>query len=278
MEAMGEKLGEVVWEEEFGELGGVECMDKFYAVVDRVTRECVPMKLRRSGNRPLWMTANIMRMLRRKRRLWRAYTGERYYREFVAYQEVQKELKKQIGKAKRKLEKSLAKKARKNPRKFNSYLKSKTRNRVSVGQLKGVDGLVSDDGEMAGILNAQYTSVFTMEDTTSIPEPEILFTGDDPLREVRFLGGEVEKKLKNLKVAGAPGPDRVWTKVLHDMAEHLAEPLAIIFNRLMEEGGVPLIWRKANVCPIFKKGTKGDPANYRPVSLTQNGKLAGNLI
>jgi hypothetical protein len=125
MVAMGEKLGEVEWEEEFGELGGVECMDKFFAVVERVTRECVPMKLRRSGNRPLWMTANIMRMLRRKRRLWRAYTAERYYREdyreFVAYQEVQKELKKQIGKAKRKLEKSLAKKARKNPKNFYSY-------------------------------------------------------------------------------------------------------------------------------------------------------------
>ena len=36
----------------------------------------------------------------------------------------------------------------------------------------------------------------------------------------------------------------------------------------MEEGGVPAIWRLVNVCPIFKKGAKGDPANYRPVSLT----------
>ena len=46
-----------------GQLRGVECMEKFYEVVDRVTREFVPNKLRRSGSKPLWMTTNIMRML-----------------------------------------------------------------------------------------------------------------------------------------------------------------------------------------------------------------------
>ena len=47
----------------------------------------------------------------------------------------------------------------------------------------------------------------------------------------------------------------------------------------MEEGGVPAIWRLANVCPIYKKGAKGDPANYRPVSLTcVVGKVMESLI
>jgi hypothetical protein len=36
----------------------------------------------------------------------------------------------------------------------------------------------------------------------------------------------------------------------------------------MEEGIVPDDWKEANVTPIFKKGAKSKPENYRPVSLT----------
>ena len=63
-----------------------------------------------------------MKMLSKKRRLWRAYTQD--FRDFIAYKEVQTEIRKEFKKAKRKVERNLAKNARKtgkNNRKFHAY-------------------------------------------------------------------------------------------------------------------------------------------------------------
>src|SRR6218665_1274627 len=44
--------------------------------------------------------------------------------------------------------------------------------------------------------------------------------------------------------------------------------LAQIFNKSMQMGDVPQEWRDALIVPLFKKGNRSDPGNYRPVSLT----------
>ena len=59
----------------------------------------------------------------------------------------------------------------------------------------------------------------------------------------------------------------------------VAYPLAIIFQQSIDQSRVPQQWRTANVIPIFKKGSKRDAANYRPISLTSHiGKLLERII
>ena len=164
------------------------------------------------------------------------------------------------------MEKNLAKNAKKNPKAFYSYMKKKTSNKGTVGPFKIPDGkLEVDDREMTEILNKQFCNMFTKEDLAHMPDVETLFHGEEGLSTVTFTAEKVTLKLKKLKPTSAPGPDRVWTKILHDLAEVLGEPLAIIYTKLMEQRAVPDIWLKSFVCPIFKKGTKSDPGNYRPV-------------
>ncbi|KFW00845.1 hypothetical protein N327_12243, partial [Fulmarus glacialis] len=74
--------------------------------------------------------------------------------------------------------------------------------------------------------------------------------------------------LHHLDTHKSMGPDGIHPKVLRELVEVLTEPLSIIYQQSWLTGEVPVDWSLANVTPIYKKGPKEDPGNYRPVSLT----------
>ena len=63
-------------------------------------------------------------------------------------------------------------------------------------------------------------------------------------------------------------PDGLHPKALKELASVLGVPLAILFNKSIQEGVLPEDWKCANFISIFKKGLKTEAGNYRPVSLT----------
>ena len=78
----------------------------------------------------------------------------------------------------------------------------------------------------------------------------------------------VYRKLKKLKISSSSGPDHFSSRFLSEFSASLCTPLSILYTKSMESVAVPQDWRDANVTPIFKKGSKNNPSNYRPISLT----------
>ena len=78
----------------------------------------------------------------------------------------------------------------------------------------------------------------------------------------------VENLLKNINPHKAKGPDEIHGRVLKECRTNIAPILAIILEKSLTSGSFPSDWKHANVCPVYKKGDKHEPKNYRPISLT----------
>ena len=66
----------------------------------------------------------------------------------------------------------------------------------------------------------------------------------------------------------APGVDGLVSNVFIETAANISFPLSIICSSSLDSGVIPIDWKRANVCVIYKKGATKECGNYRPVCLT----------
>ena len=90
---------------------------------------------------------------------------------------------------------------------------------------------------------------------------------ENALDDVIFEEQIIFETISGLAANKAAGPDGLSPKVHIEMASVISKPLSLIFSVSFASGVVPNDWKIANVTPIFKKGSKSSPSNYRPVSL-----------
>ena len=120
---------------------------------------------------------------------------------------------------------------------------------------------------MCEALNSYFVSVFS-KDTNVDPIPCPDANNSQVINDCEISPQIVAKFIDKLKCTNSKDPNGYSNRFLKDFKNELKFPLSKIFNYSLNTGNVPCDWRKANVMPIFKKGQKSSPSNYRPVSLT----------
>ena len=261
-------LGGKNWKEEMSGMNVNQAWEFFTKTLDEAKLNFVPKTKAGGIKKKKWLDGGTLNCVRAKHKLYRKWLKTGNTNDYNEYARARNKAAKTCRKAKMKLEATIAEQAKSNPKSFWSYVKAKTSTRTGIADLKLQNGSTAKtDKEKADALNDFFSSVFTEEPEGDMPPP-LEFEIPFDLEQIDITEESVEKIMLNLKTDKASGPDGIPPLVLSETATEITPAITMIFRKSLEEGSIPNDWRRANVTPIFKKGSRALTNNYRPVSLT----------
>ena len=90
------------------------------------------------------------------------------------------------------------------------------------------------------------------------------------LQDIKFSEQDIEWACKELKSSSSPGPDGVPAILLKTACKELRHPLFLLWRASLDQGVIPPDLLLVLISPVHKGGSRGLPANYRPVALTSH--------
>ena len=137
-----------------------------------------------------------------------------------------------------------------------------------MAPLKENGQLHSDSQKRSEILARQFKSVFTQDGQDPHKDDVLEGPAYPPINELAISEAGVHKLLATLKPRKAAGPDQIPCRLLKELADELAPVVTNLYRQSMNTGDLPSRWSTAWITPVFKKGARNNPENYRPISLT----------
>ena len=125
--------------------------------------------------------------------------------------------------------------------------------------------LVSGDLDRANALNEAFAAKFTNPHVQNVPDAQSYPV--ENMCQIRVSEAAVRDALAMVTPNKACGTDNISARIITECADQLVTPLTKICNLSVTSGVFPERWKQANIIPLYKKGNKKDPSNYRSVSL-----------
>jgi len=138
---------------------------------------------------------------------------------------------------------------------------------IKVCNGNGQTEIIVDDDRKSNAFADYFSTVFSHEPDSEFQKlPNINYSF--PMTDLEISCDIVREKLIRLKTDKSPGPDNIHPRVLKELHDLLAEPIAKLYNLSLKSGKLPEDWRQSTITAIHKKGSKSSVTNYRPIALT----------
>ena len=248
---------EEMWEELHGKLQNITAI--------------VPTTTVLSNGRPVrlpWSTSALKRKYKNKDNAWLKFDGNPTAENFSFAVTEEAKYDAENAKLKVRYEKRITANLKVNSKSFYSYLRNKRQVKTCIRNLdKGDGSRTTSASESAEVLADAFSSVFVREPEGPLPRG---VDAEDYIDELVITTDDVQRELAKLNIYKSYGPDGIHPKLLKSLADDTKFVNAVteLFMNCSNKGTLPEVWKTANVTALFKKGSKADPLNYRPVSLT----------
>ena len=179
-----------------------ECWNMLRGELDSAIDSFVPMKKQGKRSKKKHLSKEAFRKIRHKQNMWRVYKHTGKDQDCVFYKEALNAATNEVRKSKRNFELKLAQNIKSDSKSFYAYVRSRQNVRDKVGHLEDNAGDKITEGIlMAEELNMHFSSVFTREDTSSLPVPETKFNGseEEKLGQLIVTPEVVASKINNMK-------------------------------------------------------------------------------
>ena len=178
----------------------------------------VPIQKQGKRSNKKHLSKEAFRKIIYKQNMWRVYKYTGTDKDCNAYKEALNAATNEVRYSKRNVEHKLAQHIKSDSQSFYAYVRRGKENvRDKVGPLEDNAGNIITQGLlMAEELNMHFSSVFTLEDNSSLPVPETKFNGSEGgrLGQLVVTPEVVVSKINKMKEIKSPGVDGISPKIL----------------------------------------------------------------
>ena len=229
----------------------------------------VPSKIRHANNHKPWITHKIKQLRRHKQKAYNKARQTNLLLHWTKFKDLKREMQRECRSSYNKYMSDIIHDSYVNSKKkrLYSYIKSLRKDYCGVPTLQK-DGVRHDENQAkARILNQYFSSVFTNDEHLQ-PPPDLGPSPYPNIPNIEISCEGITHLLNDLDPTKSHGPDEVPARFLKLMAAEISPSLRLLFSASLHQGSIPQVWKQAIVTPLFKKGDRSNPSNYRPISLT----------
>uniref|UniRef100_A0A8R1HR31 Reverse transcriptase domain-containing protein n=1 Tax=Caenorhabditis japonica TaxID=281687 RepID=A0A8R1HR31_CAEJA len=248
------------WDLRFSTLTVEEMYQDLVALLSNLIDKFIPVKILKPSTK--LHSSDIRKLQKKKLDVWRSEGNSVNYRALALLLRTRLSLEEKRITENRLCEGS-------SPHAFYKFVNSRWKSDEKIGILRdsaaGED--VTDDITKASLFSDTFSSVYTTDDGCASEFP---VRTSQCLSSVDVSPHVVEFHLSHLPLKANTTPEGIPSIFLKRACTSLALPLSIIYQRSLQYSIVPTVWKSAIVKPLYKKGSRCDPKNYRPISLTSS--------